>query len=279
VNAQESGDAFTAGEVREAAGLSYRQLNDWDHRGVLPRQPGRGEGWRRFSPRDLFALMVCAELRRQFGVPVERLRFVREFMLQENANHLKAAIWLMQVLGLGVWLVTDFEETFMMDSELEFMDMIEHGWLGGGETRAYAWLKVDPLVNKLLGALKDPINIVMDRSKGAAIMRLRDQLASGRSPEEVEVLRLIRSGQFETVEVKLKDGKISTIHTTDDLDERMVATLEKVIERDAFQTFTVTAKDGRIVSARRKTSHKPQQNDAKKGTRRRRAEDAPHATP
>jgi hypothetical protein len=223
--------------------------------------------------------MVCAELRRQFGVPVERLRFVREFMLQENANHLKAAIWLMQVLGLGVWLVTDFEETFMMDSELEFMDMIEHGWLGGGETRAYAWLKVDPLVNKLLGALKDPINIVMDRSKGAAIMRLRDQLASGRSPEEVEVLRLIRSGQFETVEVKLKDGKISTIHTTDDLDERMVATLEKVIERDAFQTFTVTAKDGRIVSARRKTSHKPQQNDAKKGTRRRRAEDAPHATP
>ena len=48
--------------------------------------------------------MVCSEFRRTLGIPVERLKFVKEFMTQDGANHLSAAINLMGFLDVGVWI-------------------------------------------------------------------------------------------------------------------------------------------------------------------------------
>ena len=57
---------YTARDLLQLAGLSYRQLNDWESKGVLPATADRRERWRRFTPRDLFAAMICAEIRRRF---------------------------------------------------------------------------------------------------------------------------------------------------------------------------------------------------------------------
>ena len=95
---------YSPKNVHAVTGLTPRQLNDWDERGALPHERKGKEGWHRFSGRDIFALMVCSEFRRTLGIPVERLKFVREFMTQDGANHLSAAINLMGFLGVGVWI-------------------------------------------------------------------------------------------------------------------------------------------------------------------------------
>ena len=56
---------------------------------------------------------VCNEIRKRFGVPVERLTFVRNFMLQPKADHFREAAELMATLGVGVYLLTDLEDTSM----------------------------------------------------------------------------------------------------------------------------------------------------------------------
>src|SRR5262245_49642497 len=103
---------YTAADLKRAAGLSYRQINEWDQKGVLPESRIDEAGWRKFSPRDIFALMVCGEIRRQFGVPVETLKWVRTFMQQKGADHLSAAIEIM-AQGMAVLLMTDLNETFV----------------------------------------------------------------------------------------------------------------------------------------------------------------------
>ena len=53
-------DGFTANDLLQSARTdSYRQLNDWDARGVLSHTTGPTKsGWSRFTPREVFALMV-----------------------------------------------------------------------------------------------------------------------------------------------------------------------------------------------------------------------------
>jgi hypothetical protein len=60
---------FTACDVYRTAGLSYRQLNNWDLKGVLPNSRRKEAGWRTFSYREVFAIFVCSEIRTRFGVP------------------------------------------------------------------------------------------------------------------------------------------------------------------------------------------------------------------
>ena len=239
--------AFTARDVRQAADLSYRQLNDWERKGALPQDEGRGAGWRKYTPREVFVMMVCAELRRRFGVPIERLRFVQAYMLQEGANHLQAAVELMALLGTGVWLVTDLEESFVMDSELEFRELVNHGWLGGDHPRATIWLKVNPLVNKLLSCLKEPIHL-RAHGRGYEILReLRESLGV-RTAEEHEILQLIRSGDYDKIDVEMKNGAIRTIRTNRQVTEPEGQDLEDLLRQHEYQTLTVTKRDGRIVS-------------------------------
>lgn len=248
---------FTAREVQQASGLTRRQINDWDGRGALPHEREGDSGWRRFTARDIFILMVCAELRSRFGVSVERIRFVQEFMLQEGADHLQAAIDIMASLGVAVWLLTDFESTFDMDSELEFADQWRHGFYGGERDASFALLKVSPIVNRLLALRSEPTHLPL-HGRGYEVMQEMRDLLAVRSPEEYEALQLIRSGDYERVEIVAPNGKIKTLYATAKVDP--TADLSKIAQEHPYQTLIVTRRDGRTVSIERTTSHKPSQS-------------------
>ena len=118
--------SFTAGDVKHAAGLSYRQLNDWDAKGALPNCRKQEAGWRKFRVRELFVLMVCSEVRKRFCVPLERLAWLKSFMLQQRADHFQAALRMMQH-GLAVFIFTDLEQSFDMEADFAVADMLELG--------------------------------------------------------------------------------------------------------------------------------------------------------
>lgn len=244
---------FSAREVQEAAGLTYRQLNDWEARGALPTDPDRDRGWRRFSPREVFMLMVCSEIRRRFGTPVDRVKFVSECMLQPGADHLSVAIELMGLLGVGVWLMTDFEETFVMDSELEFRDMASLGYFGGDSPAGYVFVKLNPLVNQLLACLKEPVHLPA-HGRGYEIMSEIRKRFSIDSAEEFEVLEAIRSGDYSKIEVATKDGRVRTIRTTSHLEP--TEPIEKLLGNHDYQKLIVTKRDGRVVSVEQQATQK-----------------------
>ena len=243
---------YSSRDVHEAAGLTPRQQNDWDSRGLLPHDRDGQEGWRRFTPREIFALMVCAEMRRDFGTPVERLRWVQQFMLQEGANHFEAAVELIASLGVGVWLVTDFEKTFIMDSELEFADLWQHGYFGA-ESPPFVLLPINPVVNRLLACLKEPVQLNA-HGRGYEIMHAVRAMQRVRTPEEAMVLDMIRSKKFARVEVESPDGDVSTIRTTTRPDP---ATKLDQLLVEPYQRLTVVMKDGKVVNIQQEVTTKP----------------------
>jgi len=254
---------YTAADLKRAAGLSYRQINEWDEKGVLPETRSNDAGWRKFSPRDIFALMVCGEIRRQFGVPVESLKRVRVFMLQDGADHLQAAIEIMGQ-GMAVVLMTDLKETFVMDSDLEIEDLLHLGYFRHEGRQGYLLIKLNPLVNRLLGCLKEPVTLSIHDAIYRVVRNARGELGI-RSQEEFEVLRLLRSGEYRKVIVHLNDGKILRADTEAGVSEAEQRRLLKVLDGEQFQTVTVTLHDGKIVKA---TKQKPVKFDKPPARRR-----------
>lgn len=241
---------FKASDLRDAAGLSYRQLNDWDSKGALPGQRKGRAGWRRFSPREVFALLVCSELRKRFGAPVESLRFVRQFMLQGDADHLRAAAELM-TLGLSVWLLTDLRETFILDSDMEFASLLSHGLCRGDKPNGFVFLNVNPLVNRILLARGSKLQLQVTEQLYGPLEAHRWRVRT-HSDAELEVLELLREGSYKSVTVTLRDGEVVSakaerefVGPGRDLTDEEVAAL---IRSQAFQTVTLKRHDGRTVS-------------------------------
>lgn len=75
--------AFAADRAARIAGVSAKQLREWDDKGLLvsrgawPREAGEA---RFYSFRDLVELRVISRLRNEHGVPLQQLRKLRGWM-------------------------------------------------------------------------------------------------------------------------------------------------------------------------------------------------------
>ncbi len=250
---------FTAGDVKEASGLSYRQLDDWDSKGALSSRREGKAGWRKFTPRDVFALMVCGEIRQQFGVPVQSLRWVKDFMLQEKANHFRYAVETISTYGFAIWLLTDLRETFIMDTELEMDDLIRLGFLRNEDSKSFILLQINPLVNRLLACHKPPIKLkIHDETYSKLRAFSKEDRVS--SVEEREVLRLVRQKAYQRVTVHMRDGRIIQADMEEDLSKSDAAKRDEqilqAIKNKDFATVTVHRADGKTVGILRKSTMK-----------------------
>jgi hypothetical protein len=75
-----------------------------------------------------------------------------------------------------------------------------------------------------------------------------------RSEEELEVLRMIRNGEYRSVTVYMKDGRIQKAEGAVEHDIRERDAIVDLLESEDFQTVSVTRVDGKII---RVTQQKP----------------------
>jgi hypothetical protein len=104
---------LTAKDVKHILGISYRQLNDWEWRGMgreIFERPGcrKKEGWRKFSIADLIALGVVQEAK-MYGISITKLRAVMSniFFTEETLT----AIFPFIVYGHDVFFYSNFEQS------------------------------------------------------------------------------------------------------------------------------------------------------------------------
>jgi hypothetical protein len=244
--------SFTAGDVKNAAGLSYRQLNDWDSKGALPNSREQQAGWRKFSVRDLFVLMVCSEVRKRYGMPLEKLAWLKSFMMQDGADHFEAAVRMMQY-GLAVFIFTDLEESFDMDTDIAIADMLELGYCRYDHPHAYIFVCINPIVNKILAALKKPARLeISDKVYNAR--RAADTEFRVQDDAELAVLGAMRDEDVKRFTVSLKGDKEILLEIEQDVPEG--ADIKTAVSSHDFQTVTIKRHQGKNVRIWRTTPKK-----------------------
>ena len=227
-------------------------MNDWDQKGALPHERSSDAGWRKFTQRQVFALLVAVEIRRQFGVPVDRLKWITGVMLADGDNYLRRAAELISILGVNLWIVTDLEKTFIMDSDLELSDMFGMGAFGN--SRGLIFLRVNPLVDRFVGEDEDGEPLLPLHGRGyewaAAIVRGMKLTRS-----EEHVVSLVRSGEYKSIEVMLGDGEIKRIKRSRHQD--VAAKVQDLIRSEDFQSIRINVRDGQVVSLEQEVVEKP----------------------
>ena len=64
-------------------GLTYRQLNEWDKRDLLPHTRTGETGWRRVTQWQAISIRIAAELHSGFGIPLARLQGLLQWLTGE----------------------------------------------------------------------------------------------------------------------------------------------------------------------------------------------------
>lgn len=112
-------DSFTSREVIDCTGITARQLQWWDERGVVV--PAR-EGHRRlYSMEDLAEVAVICELRRK-GFSLQRVRKVMRFLQREFGKRLAQT-----VTGASEYhLLTDGSTLYLETSPRQIVDILKN---------------------------------------------------------------------------------------------------------------------------------------------------------
>jgi DNA-binding transcriptional MerR regulator len=111
--------AYTSKEVVELAGISPRQLQWWDERGIVV--PSREGHKRIFSIDDLAEVAVICELRGR-GFSLQKIRKVLRFLQKELGKRLVETV----TAAAEYHLLTDGRHIFLQDSARGVVDLLKN---------------------------------------------------------------------------------------------------------------------------------------------------------
>ena len=110
---------FTSREVVKLTGISMRQLQWWDERGIV--RPARKGHRRAYSMEDLAEVAVICELRKR-GFSLQRMRRVVRFLQKEFGKRLAET-----VTGSSEYhLLTDGRSIYLESSRRQIIDILKN---------------------------------------------------------------------------------------------------------------------------------------------------------
>ena len=113
------GERFSSNEVMALTGISARQLQWWDERGLVV--PARAGHRRLYSLDDLAEVAVICDLRRR-GFSLQRIRKVLRFLQRELGKRLVET-----VSGSSDYhLLTDGRNMFLENSDKQVIDILKN---------------------------------------------------------------------------------------------------------------------------------------------------------
>ena len=110
---------FTSAQVVKLTGITPRQLQWWDERGiVMPQREGRR---RLYTGDDLTEIAVICALRRK-GFPLQRVRRIMKFLQKEFGRRLAEAV----SNGSEYHLLTDGKRIYLENSQRQVIDILKN---------------------------------------------------------------------------------------------------------------------------------------------------------
>ncbi|GEM_PF-6733638 len=149
-------NTLTARETKEICGLTYRQLNDWDVKGILPAQKRESTEtwrWRRFTGTNAIQLAIISKLRKT-GLPFVDLKNLYSW-LKEREVSMSDFVKEQMALGHKVFLSTNLKDRFYFnsDGDKNINEMILLAYNEQGGMGIVLQVSVNDIVNDILKTL------------------------------------------------------------------------------------------------------------------------------
>jgi len=217
--------------------VGTRVVNHWESEGVVEDPRENGTGWRRFSILDIVWLHSVARLR-EFGMPMGKLKYSRRSLASlgsgqtdEGSTVTYYEFYLTRaLLRIPVSLIV------FRDGEAEIATENEYGGILTRLTGGLAdHIRVD--VNSILQQLFSSVDLSPKHDPSLSV-----------TDEELDILLMLRTGNFESLTVKLKNGEIERLEAEEMIREGRIVDL---LNDWDFQDLTIRRRDGENVHVSR----------------------------
>lgn len=207
-----------ANDIITITGLTYRKLNDWDNKGIIPADRKGKEGWRYFTPSEAFAIAICSELRLRMDLSFEKLKWICMRLLAKQAGDsvLIHALRQMARYGGDVCVFTDSRKMLAVEHEIIVQQWIAAGRLVEAEALDdFIYMKIKTIIERVIHCVfNKKMAIEPDPKLYQNYLKTKSQAVDGLKslkPEEKEIIQLIRSNGYPRISLKVKDGCLEEI--------------------------------------------------------------------
>lgn len=234
--------------------MSYRQANSMDEDSMLPNDPERKQGWRKFSLKELIYIELILDLKK-FGLQHSQLRDVRHAFFREPNEPVESStgkivphkLVIEEVLGyvLGhVEMIMSISPT----GELVFYAPGFFTLMYPRET--FIFVNINNIVNRVLRRFSLP--------EFTPKWTLSTE-SHALYPSEVKALSIIRKQEYKTIEITKKDGEINIVRAEGDPEENKELTEQEVLallHSGEYLNINITKRDGKLVKVSKKDTYK-----------------------
>jgi MerR HTH family regulatory protein len=212
--------------------MTYRTINHWESLGLIDCDRKEGTEWREFSIMDQLWLYTIEALR-EFGLSLDRVKNAKNIFFSPIGNY---AFSIMEyytscayILLEHVFLIV-FSDGFAIPlTYSEYQNALKSNWI-----RNHVQISVNEIIQKIF---QDPL--LVPRYKNEALI----------TPQEFEVLHMMRTGDFEEVKIRLNNGSIYLLEGIEDLTG--MTKIEDIIRKGNYQDLEVKQENGSVVSVKR----------------------------
>ena len=217
---------------------TYRLINHWSGLGLIADHRKTEGGWRKLSILDLVWIHVLVALR-GFGLSHEQLRMTQKTLFDRGS---KTSMCLFFEFAIAQVLMKRDQCLIV------FPD---------GKAAAIDGGLVEP--NRQFFGIEDHICINLNRLVSRCF-KDRDytplyKASTKLNDDEVDVLLHMRSGNYESVSVKMKDGKVELIEATQTIESQKK--FIELVKEAKYQKIEVQTADGKVISIKRTVKTKP----------------------
>ncbi len=211
--------------------MTYRTINHWESQGLIDCDRKEDAAWRQFSIMDQLWLYTIQALR-EFGLSLDRVKNAKEIFFNPIDNYpfsiMEYYTSCAYILLENVFLIV-FSDGFAIPlTYSEYQNALKLNWI-----RNHVQVNVNEIIQKIF---QDP-NLEPRYNDEALI-----------TPQEFEVLYLMRTGNFEEMKIKLSDG---TIHFQGIEDVTNVTRIGDILRKGNYQDIAIRQEDGKIVRIKR----------------------------
>lgn len=216
--------------------ITYRVLNHWEKNDLLTTDRPSGKGWRKYSMFDLIWTKIINRLRKM-GYPIEKIKLVKEDLEIDSDN--KHTFFELYIAGAFL----QKKPVYLLVFENGEADVVTHS---------------EYVMTLPLQTVDDHIVININKILAETFPRtdFRPEFEPHLSllPEEMELMAMIRLGNYESIEVKLNDGRIERFDSTENIltDKK----LSNILKEHKYQKIEIIQQNGKVQCIKRTVKKK-----------------------
>lgn len=212
--------------------MTYRTINHWESQGLINSEREQGKQWRQFSIMDQ-AWLYTIEILRDFGLPLDRIKNIKNVFFTPHEQYpfslMEYYLSCAYILLEHVFLIV-FSDGFAIPlTYAEYKDALKNNWIS-----THLQINMNEVIQKIF-----PDQDFAPKYKNEALIE----------PQEFEVFYMIRTGNFEEIKVKFKNGSMHLLEGTENLDNEMK--IRDVIREGLYQNIEIKQENRKVVSVKR----------------------------